>query len=74
MTAFPANLYFRPEIGEHDVTLTSFTNDLLHADHFPSVNMRQIDMSEGTESFLAIFALLHEILPVNESGNSPPPQ
>ena len=69
-----ANSYFWPKIGKHDVTLTSFAADLSHADHFPLVNVCHIDVSEGTESFLAILVLLRDILAENERGtkNSPP--
>ena len=43
--------YFRSEIGDQDVTLTSFSANLLEPSNFPFDRMREIDVKEGPESW-----------------------
>ena len=61
VTAFPANPYFLPGPGKHEVTLTSFTAGLSELASFPLVRMCELGDREGTESLAVIRMQLREI-------------
>ena len=54
VTAFPANPYFCPKPGKHDVTLTSSMAEVSDLASFSDVRMCQIDGLEGIENVAMI--------------------
>ena len=74
LAAFPSNTYFRPKIGEYDVTLTLFCGRPINTSAF-FASICEIDVERDMQSLATLLALVWEISGEEERAGavSPPP-